>query len=182
MNADQKRFAIVYMVSKIGAPTPAQMNRCLFESGLFEPFDLGTELAALVEEGLLKQTVSANGLVYKLSGASDTVFAGGGGPGAERLTEIDRCLDGLKAQFEAEKDYIAQYTESSTGVVPVFLSIRQGARILLKINLIVPDVETARVVTRNWMKNAHGAHESVWESIGEGLPFPAFKPWREGAR
>lgn len=182
MNTQQRRFSIVYAVSRIGTPSPAQLNRCLFESGLLGPFELGDALAALVEDGILRQAITADGLVYKLSAGADAVLADPAGLDAAFIARMDETFDALKGQFDAEKDYIAQYTESSTGVVPVFLSIRKGARIMLKINLIVPDVETARIVTRNWMKNAHGAHEAVWDSIGEGLPFPAFKPWKEGQR
>ena len=182
MRAEQGRFSIVYAVNRIGAMSPLQLERCLFESGLSEPFNLNAELSALVEQGLLKQTVSADGLVYIRSELPDTLLYSENNPGEECLARMDTCLDELKAQFEVEKDYIAQYTESSTGVVPVFLSIRDGSRILLKVNLIVPNVEAAKVVTRNWMKNAHKTHRSVWDSIGEGLPFPAFRPLEEGIR
>ena len=182
MCTEQNRFSIVYAVKKIGAMTPEQLDRCLFESGLYEPFDLNAELAKLVEKGLLKQTVSADGLVYKLSELSDMILNGDTAPCTECLAKMDAYFDELKMQFEAEKDYIAQYTESSTGVVPVFLSIRKNERILLKVNLIVPDVSTAKVVTRNWMRNAHKTHQSVWNSIGEGLPFPVFMPLQEGKR
>ena len=182
MGMEQDRFSIVYVVDRIGAPTPGQIARCLFDTGLCAPFELNDALAALVEDKVLAQTISANGLVYKCGEGAAAALADKAGLPGEKLAEMDRCLGELKARFDAEKDYIAEYTESSTGVVPVFLSIRKGARILLKVNLIVPDVETARVVTRNWMKNAHGAHEAVWESIGEGLPFPAFKPFKEGQR
>ena len=175
LSAEQSRFSITYAVSRIDAMTPLQLERCLFETGISEPFNLNAGLAGLVEQGLLTQSVSANGLVYKLSDTSDTILNSDSRPGAGCLAEIDALLDSLKAQFEAEKDYIAQYTESSTGVVPVFLSIRDGARILLNVNLIVPDVATARIVTRNWMKNAHQTHQTVWKSIGEGLPFPDWK-------
>ena len=180
MCTEQNRFSIVFAVKKIGAMTPSQLDRCLFESGLSEPFDLNAELTKLVEQGLLKQTVSADGLVYKLSELSDTILNGDSVPCTECLAKMDAYFDELKIQFEAEKDYIAQYTESSTGIVPVFLSIRKNERILLKVNLIVPDVATAKVVTRNWMRNAHKTHQSVWSSIGEGLPFPVFMPLQEG--
>jgi hypothetical protein len=161
-------------LGRIGAMTPDQLDRTLFESGLSEPFDLGKELSSMVEEGLLGQSVSADGLVYKLTDKADAILSDKGEVTADSLPEIDTLLDDLKSQFEAERDYIAQYTESSTGIVPVFLSIRSGASILLKINIIVPDVETARTVTRNWKKNAHKTHRAVWEGIGEGLPFPSF--------
>lgn len=164
LGTGSRRGVIAYVLRRIGVMTPEQLERALFESGLSEPFDLGAELAAMVREGELAQSVSADGLVYKLTESSP---ADGAGTGA-----FDERMDELKGRFEAERDYIAQYTESSTGVVPVFLSIRRGAAILMKVNLIVPDVTTARVVTRNWMKNAHRTHEAVWESIGEGMPFP----------
>lgn len=172
----------MYTVARIGAPSPVQISRSLFESGLLAPFALNDTLAALVEKGLLRQTITADGLVYKTTDTSAAALRDRDGIDAAFLANLDRCMEALAAQFDAEKDYIAQYTESSTGVVPVFLSIRKSSRILLKVNLIVPDAETARTVTRNWMKNAHRTHEAVWESIGEGLPFPAFKPWKEGQR
>ncbi len=160
--SSQRRSLILHSLSRIGSMTPDQLERALFESGLSEPFDLGGELSSMVEEGLLGQSVSADGLIYKLTSV---------GPPAGH-TSIDPVLDNLKQQFEAERDYIAQYTESSTGVVPLFLSIRRGPAILMKVNLIVPDVQTAKTVTRNWRKNAHRTHQAVWDSIGEGLPFP----------
>ncbi|MDR2886464.1 MAG: DUF4364 family protein [Bacteroidales bacterium] len=182
LGAVRRRFSIVYALNRIGDMTPDRLDRCLFESGLSEPFNLNAELSKMVEEGVLRQSVSTDGLVYKLTDASAAILSDIGKLKPEELSEINVSLDELKSRFEAESDYIAQYTESSTGVVPVFLSIRDGASILMKLNIIVPDVATARIVTRNWMKNAHRARHSVWESIGEGLPFPSFRPLEEGRK
>ncbi len=178
LRAGQRRFSIVHAISGIGTMTPDQLDRTLFESGLSEPFDLEAELAAMVEQGLLGQSVSTNGLVYRLTDTSGEALSGNR-PDADALAEIDSRLEALREQFNAERDYIAQYTESSTGMVPVFLSIRQGALILLKINFVVDSVETAKVVTRNWMKNAGKTRRAVWENIGEGISFPTFQSIRE---
>ena len=72
------------------------------------------------------------------------------------------------------KDFIAQYTEQATGVVPVFLSIRKNDKILFKIHVIVPDVETADKIQRHWTENAQAAYESTWKSIAGDLPMPVF--------
>jgi hypothetical protein len=175
LRAGHRRFAITHAIERIGEMTPDQLDRALFESGLSEQFDLGAELAAMVEEGVLRQSVAAEGIVYRPGGTAVPRVK----LSADEIAQIDSRLDALKTQFEAESDYIAQYTESSTGMVPLFLSIRQGATILLKVNIVVDDVATAKVVTRNWMKNAHRTRRAVWESIGEGTPFPTFQSIRE---
>lgn len=176
LDAGRRRFSIAYALGRVGEMTPDQLDRALFESGVSEPFDLPGELARMVEEGALTQSVGAQGLVYRPAShvAVDTK-----GVAKETLAEIDARLAALRADLEAEKDYMALYTESSTGMVPVFLSIREGASIKMKLNLVVPDVETAKVVTRNWRKNAHKAHRAAWEAIGEGMPFPDFSSIRK---
>lgn len=185
LGAGKRRFSIVYALGKIGEMTPDQLDRALFESGISEPFDLGGELSKMVEEGVLTQSVGAEGLVYRSvsEAVTDSIGAEGmakaEGVTKADLAEIDARLTALKADLEAEKDYMALYTESSTGMVPVFLSIREGASIKMKLNLVVPDVATAKVVTRNWRKNAHKAHRAAWEAISEGMPFPDFSSIRK---
>ncbi len=181
LGARQRRFAITYALAKVGEMTPDRLERALFESGVSEAFDLSKELAAMVEEGVLTQSVGAEGLVYRLAGEGGSIGVMGteaSDIGADTLAEVDARLAEVKAEFEAEKDYMALYTESSTGMVPVFLSIREGASVKLKLNLVVDDVATAKTVTRNWRKNARRTQRAIWESVGEGLPFPDFSSIR----
>ena len=87
---------------------------------------------------------------------------------------ISAAVSEYRELFEKEKDFIAQYTEQATGVVPVFLSIRKNDKILFKIHVIVPDVETADKIQRHWTENAQAAYESTWKSIAGDLPMPVF--------
>lgn len=169
---------ILMAVNKLGALTPAQLIRYLFDSDVCEKFDLKGMLAQLKEKGYLKQAVSNNGITYALTETGEsrlaccieTIDAG-------KRKEVEKIGAELGQLFAIEEDFPVQYTEQANGIVPVFLSIREGQKILLKVSIIVPDVDTAKTVKENWMKNAHKTYEAVWNCIGEGLPFPAFKPY-----
>lgn len=165
---------LLHAVQEMEKMNAGQIRRFLFEADLWPECDLAWPLANLRQEGLLEQALSATGIQYMVTPRG-------------RQALLDSPLDALKQAdlkakaeeyrelFGLEQDYLAQYSEQATGVVPVFLSIRQKEKILFKVNVIVHDVQTAEIIKRNWMKNAQKAYEAVWECIGEGEPFPTFE-------
>ena len=54
---------------------------------------------------------------------------------------MDEAAEELRRCFRMEKDYLARYSEQATGIIPLFLSLREKEKILFKVNVIVPDVE-----------------------------------------
>lgn len=54
---------------------------------------------------------------------------------------MDEAGEELRRCFRMEKDYLARYSEQATGIIPLFLSLREKEKILFKVNVIVPDVE-----------------------------------------
>lgn len=54
---------------------------------------------------------------------------------------MDEAAEELRRSFQLEKDYLARYSEQATGIIPLFLSLREKEKILFKVNVIVPDVE-----------------------------------------
>lgn len=172
----QQELYILLGIGNMGALTTQQLSRFLFDAPLIEAFDLGALLAKLKEEGLLKQAVSLQGVVYDLTpegkealeACRDQIPAG-------KNEDIEKKCGEYKELFQLEQNYLAQYTEQANAIIPVFLSIREKEKILFKISVIVPDVPTAKKITKNWMKNAHTAYKAVWESIAEGEPMPDFK-------
>ena len=175
---DEQELYILYAVQKLGDLTPAQMMRYLFETGISEKFDLKVRLAALKEEGCLRQSVTTAGIVYQITQQGEEALnAGKQGFSPDKLQQLEEKGKELGELFAIEKDYIAQYTEQANAIVPVFLSIREGQKILLKVSVIVPDVETAKAISSGWAKNAQKTYRAVWDCIGEGLPFPEFEPY-----
>ncbi|WP_090645328.1 DUF4364 family protein [Paenibacillus sp. UNC496MF] len=150
-----------------------ELSRFLFETGLVAESDLKLPLTSLKEQGLVCQAINLRGIVYQITEAGRTLV--NGDAALEPITaDVAAKSAEYKRVFEQEKDYIAQYTESSTGVVPVFLSIREGARIVLKINIIVRDIDTAKKICSGWMSNSGRAFDAVWQAIAEGEPDPGF--------
>ena len=154
----------------MGPMTAAQLGRYLQGAGIAS-FDRAETLAGLVEKKLLSQTVSLQGILYVLTEAGAGRLQGAAvaqrEPMAAHAAEFRRL-------FDREKDYMAQYTEQANAVVPVFLSIRDGDKVLLKISVIVDNVARAKEITSQWMENAHGAYNAIWEAVGGGAPVPSF--------
>ena len=167
---------VIYALNKLGALTPAQIDRYLFENRICEKFDLREILTRLKDAGTLKQAVSINGITYEI--AED---------GCEAAKETKNVLsdqeqklveevgDDLQKKFRREQDYLARYSEQATGIIPLFLSIRDADKILFKVNIIVRDAKTAEKIAKNWPENADKAYHAVWDCIGEGMPFPNFE-------
>lgn len=172
----QQELFVMYAIEKMGAMTPAQMTRYLFEYNVFETFELKDILAKLKEENLLKQAVSINGITYELTEeGTEKLGEKKDEMNQEKRKEMDEIGEKLKKKFRVEQDYLARYSEQATGIIPLFLSLREGDKILMKVNVIVPDAETARIVAAKWPENAKKTYHAIWECIGEGQPFPEFK-------
>ncbi|MCL2093526.1 MAG: DUF4364 family protein [Treponema sp.] len=169
---------VLYAAEKLSGATPAQLTRFLFESGIFQGFDLSWSLANLNEAGHLVQAISSNGICYEITDQGKNALAQGLSEADQgKLKELDEKGAEFSRIFRIEEDYPAQYTESANAIVPVFLSIREGAKILMKVSIIVEDTETARDITKNWAQNARDTYKAIWESIGQGRPFPSFTPY-----
>lgn len=173
---EQKKLYVLYALSKMGSLTPLQLSRFLFDTDIVEQFDLQLSLTELKEAGLLKQAVSLGGIVYGLTEDGEKVLNSNAAQiPADKKNKIEEESTKYRKLFLQEKDYLAQYTEQANAIVPVFLSLRDGDRILMKVSVIVPDIPTAKRFTKNWMKNAHKTYEAVWESISDGEHMPNFK-------
>lgn len=170
----QKAY-VLCALEKLGALAPAQISRYLFEHSICERFSLQEVLAKLKEKDYVKQAVSINGITYELTEAGMIMATQEVKKlGKEKLIEMECVGEILKRQFTVEEDFLARYTEQANGIVPIYLTLREGPKILMKIDVIVPDTEIAKTVTKNWAKNARETHQAVWDCIGEGLPFPQF--------
>lgn len=165
---DQEPY-ILSTLAQIGQLSVGQLSRFLFESGFLAEIDLKQPLASLKERGFVRQAVNLRGVVYEITEAGEARIRG------------DRSLTGIEAEvaakgeeyrriFQQEKNYLAQYTEQSSGTVPVFLSIRDEERIVLKISIIVRDVDTAKKICSQWMQNSGPTYDAVWRSIAGGEP------------
>lgn len=176
MGDDTRRKAyVMYALKKLGALTPAQVGRYLFENEICEQFDLRQILTRMKEEDMVKQAVSINGITYELTESGtvqaselESLFS------AEEKRRLDEVGEELQKRFRIEQDYLARYSEQATGIIPVFLSLREKEKILFKVNVIVPDVETAEAIARKWPQNAQKTYRALWDCIGEGMPFPNF--------
>jgi hypothetical protein len=180
MTETAEDYYVLYAADKLGMPTPAQFSRFLFDSGIFERFDIKACLARLMDAGYVKQNIASEGIVYEIteSGKDDLKNSSVAlSVPPEKSRELDEKSAEFIKLFAIEQDYPAQYTESANKIVPVFLSIREGQKVLFKISIIVEDVETAKEIAANWTKNADGAYKAVWDCIGGGKPFPSFTPY-----
>lgn len=169
----QQKAYIIYALEKLGALTPAQIGRYLFENEVCEQFDLRSVLTELKEENRIKQAVSINGITYEPADGElaeyEVVLD------EEQQRKMDVVGDDLKKKFQMEKDYLARYSEQASGIIPVFLSLREKEKILFKVNVIVRDIETAEIIAKKWPENAWKTYRTLWDCIGEGQTFPDFK-------
>jgi hypothetical protein len=155
----------------LGTMTAVQLSRFIIGSGE-EPTDMVATLADMVEAKQLKQSVSLQGIVYSLTekGKEEAQAL----PALPEETGLAAKAGEFRALFDREKDYLAQYTQSATAIVPVFLSIRDGANILMQISVIVENLDQAKKICSQWMERSHGAYEAVWGAIAGDEPVPVF--------
>lgn len=165
---------ILQAVQAMGKLNSGQLRRFLFEGDLWAECDLAWPLAQLRQDGLLEQTLGATGIHYGLTDKGTSALEADPLP-PEKKTEVLAKAEEYRALFQQEQDYLAEYSEQATGIVPVFLSIRQKEKILFKVSIIVPDVQTAERIKHGWMSNAQTAYEQVWQCIAPGEPIPHFE-------
>lgn len=169
----ESAIMLLACASCLKKPTRAQLARFVFESGLMKAYDFVPDLVFLTEKGYLKQSVGDAGLQYEATKLGLARLKAEEAS-IQNLAEIRRFAADYIRMFAVEQDYIAEYTEQANGIIPVFLSIRRGEKVLYKVSIIVPDVETAQRIKRDWPKNAEKAYRNAWKDIAEGMPFPSF--------
>ena len=167
---DQKKY-ILRSIKEIGALAPSQLSRPLFDSGMIESFDLMKSLSELQEEHCLEQKMTLAGIVYLLTPKGNELSEKSVFPDEETKKFKAKTAEYAKI-FDKEKDYIALYSEQSTALSPVFLSIRNDDKILLHLMLMVDGVDSAKEITRNWLQNADKAYDAVWEIVANGQSKP----------
>ena len=155
-----------------------QLSHFLFDTGLIIETDLKPPLALLKDKEMVCQVVNLQGIVYEITDAGRTYINNN-----TALTHIKTDIEAKSVEFqrifEREKNYLAQYTEQSSGIVPVFLSIRDGNKIVLKISIIVNDVDTAKKICSGWIKNSGQTYDVIWQAIAGGEPDPGLWTGRQ---
>jgi hypothetical protein len=150
-----------------------QIKRFLAELSLdFDPLPVLYDLKCW---DMVKQGVNQTGIIYEaaekgraaLDSKESLQFA------QERL-RVAAYADKARPVYLRERDYLAQYTESSTSIVSVFLSIRDAGKIVLKISILVPDVSAAQAICRDWMRRSPAAYDAVWAAIAGDAPQPPY--------
>ncbi|MDR1570343.1 MAG: DUF4364 family protein [Oscillospiraceae bacterium] len=166
---DRQELAVLLAVDKLVSPTPSQIFRFLFDSGLEREFDSPRTLSRLREDGLLEQGVST-GITYSLTeGGLRRLKEGLVRASADIQRQYEAAANDYRVVFEREKDYIALYTEQSNGIFPMFLSIRRKDKILMQVNIIVQNEASAKAIAKAWTDRANGTYDAVWDSIAHGL-------------
>jgi hypothetical protein len=170
---NREQGLILQLIKELGKPTAAEIERVLLQLDIEKSSDLKAALALMVHDGLLRQSVGINGVIYLLTETGDAALKQA--PISHETAEaVSEKAAEFRAIFANEQMYPAQYTEQANAIVPLFLSIRKDEKVLFKVSVIVNDLPTAVKVKENWMKNAHKAYEALWEAIGEGEPMPKF--------
>ncbi len=174
----EQELVILKAVQQLGALTHGQISRFLFEGGIVPEYDLLPALAALKEKGQVNQVLSPLGIVLEITQEGRSFLDAN----AKAIPESVNALITQKATeyeriFMLEQNYLAQYSEQSSGVVPVTLSIREADKIVLRVNLIVNTIEAAKKICADWMKNSPKAYRAFWAAIAGGMPEPDF--WRD---
>ena len=167
---DQKKY-ILLSINEIGALSPSQLSRLLFDSGMMESFDLMKFLSELHEENFLEQKMTLAGIVYLLTPKGSESIKQCVLSNEDTVKFKTKTAEYAKI-FDREKDYIALYSEQSTALSPVFLSIRKDDKILIHLMLMVDGVDSAKEITRHWLDNADRTYDAVWEIVAEGQPRP----------
>jgi hypothetical protein len=163
--------------------TAVQLSRFMTGIGV-DSSDRAVLLAELLDEKKLKQSVSLRGIVYSLTEQGLLTLQDAGLPGhfagmskwdsfPEETIMVEKANE-FRSLFAKEEDYPAHYTEQANAVVPVFLSIRDGDKIILKISIIVETTEEAKKICAAWMSNSHKAYETLWNSIAGETPIPEY--------
>lgn len=165
---------ILLSVDTLGALNQAQMKRFLFETGIQKSQDIAWPVAQLREEGILGQIANDMGIQYVVTEKGRSALKNE--PLSPGITEnVLREAESYRKIFATEQDFLATYSESASKAVPVFLSIRQREKILFKIQVIVHDVETAKLLQKNWREHANEIFRGTWELMAPGVDQPKFE-------
>lgn len=165
---------ILAAVDEMKALNQGQMRRFLFETGLTEEQDITWPVAELREQGYLAQIANDQGIQYILTEAGSSYLAYHPTDGTLRR-RVAACGEEYRQLFAQERIYQATYSEQANHVIPVFLSIRQGDKVLFKIQVIVHDVATAKALQAAWRKDAMGIYRDTWKRMAPDIDLPSFE-------
>ncbi len=169
-----ERLYLLGALEKLGALGVEQLERLLFDTGLTPAFELLEPLLALQEQGFVTLALSQQGVIYAITPEGSAQYEKDAAEHPDVSARIAAKATEYSGALQMEKDYLAQYSEQSSGIVPVFLSIREGSKIIMKVSLIVHDVRTAKIIADHWVQNASATYGAVWENISEGEPMPEY--------
>ncbi|MDR1570359.1 MAG: DUF4364 family protein [Oscillospiraceae bacterium] len=171
----ERQLLILLALSRLNALTIGQLKRFLFDNGIASAYDPLPAIAALKEAGLVRQTLGPQGLQLALNEKGARYLSAHQGELSEQtIAAADAKSAAYADAFRKEQDFLAQYSEKSSGNVPVSLSIRDGGNIVMKVSIIVRDTATAKKICDNWIKNSSDAYGGFWQAIAEGEPEPGF--------
>ena len=169
---------ILKTIQKLGPLTFGQITRFLFQGGIIAEYDLLPSLAILKENSYVNQVLSPLGIIIDITADGGAFLSANETAISEQIRSlIDQKSKDFMRTFQLEQNYLAQYSENSSGVVPVTLSIREKDKIIMRVNIIVNRIETAKKICSSWMGNSNRAYGAFWEAIAEGEPEPDF--WKD---
>ena len=172
---------ILKTIQQLGPMTYGQISRFLFGEGIVPEYDLLPSLATLKENSYVNQVLSPLGIILDITDEGRTFLSSNENViSGQTIQLISRKSVEFTRIFQLEQNYLAQYSENSSGVVPVTLSIRDNDKIVLRVNIIVNKIETAKKICSSWMKNSKRAYDVFWDAIAEGEPEPDFWKNRPG--
>ena len=156
----EKELYILCALEQMDQLSIGQLSRFLSESNLVMETDLKQPLAHLKDKGFVCQAVNLQGIVYEITDAGRVYLSNDTASEQAKAIIETKSAEFLRI-FEREKNYLAQYTEQSSGIVPVFLSIRDEHKIVLKISIIVNSVSVAKKICAGWMNNSGRTYDAI---------------------
>lgn len=154
------KLCVLFLLKELGIElTRTQLSDLIVTNNWIKYFDLQTCLTELEEDGFIAAIPRPFGQGYRLTERSDEVLVMFSAqlPVSFR-DELSSYAERNREELRRETQFAASYTRTQSGGYTVNLKVMETSAILLELNLLVPDRDSAKLICDNWEVKAESVY------------------------
>ena len=157
------KLIILYLLDEAKAPlNGSQISDCIVSKGYMQYFQLRETLAELETFNLVKVYSDSNQTIYELdNNGSRTISYFKNRISEDIRREIRDYLSEHAIEFRNKTACEARYFPTTNGEFTVRMIIREGAEVLMELNVPMPTEEKAESVTLNFPQRAQELYAEI---------------------
>jgi hypothetical protein len=163
------KLLVLYLLKVFGIElTRTRLSDSIVTNGWIKYFDLQTCLSELEEDGFIAAIPRPFGQGYRLTErAGEALFMFSSQlPGSLR-EELSSYAEKNREELRRETQFSAEYSRAQSGGYKVSLKVMETSAVLLQIELLMPERDSAKLVCDNWESGAECIYSFMLNKLME---------------